>query len=282
MIFLVRFAPRLGDISTNLKMVETAVRRAIEKNASLIVFPELALSGYHLESLSADSAISAQAKELSALYELSKKVEIVLGAPLKQRASFFNTMLIFRNGRLQVYKKVYLPNYGMFNEARYFKAGDRLGFYESSLGKMGLLLCEDAWHLSMAYAISAAMPDFVLVPSAFSESAYYEKTNAADYLNWESRLVNYSVSLGVPFFYVNLLGTEEGVHFNGHAFMVNPTGKIDYGDSAIEDEIHYNMFDKKCLQLHAAATLGGPWQNESFSLNQSLFEQAKKIRENNA
>ncbi|MCB1148377.1 MAG: hypothetical protein KDK41_02890 [Leptospiraceae bacterium] len=280
MIALVRFAPKLGACAKNLSTIEWAVKNAAEKGAELVVFPEMIVSGYQLENLVSESALLKNSADWSGLLKLSSHTEIVIGCPIRQNSNFYNSMVVLREGRIaHVYHKMYLPTYGMFDEARYFSAGEKLGIYDGKLGATGLLICEDAWHPALAYAVHAAKPDLILVPSASPARGLSVDDKHHSARMWQSRLSIYAESFGTAFFYVNISGSEDGVRYGGEAFMAAPGGEIRFGQSLIENEVQFSFFSLTDADFSSSATTGGPWQNESHAKNLDLILQAKNIRE---
>ena len=119
-VALAQMAPKLNK--TNLDDIVEIIK-SVKDSSDLVVFPELSLSGYLLQDKLFEDAWRLD--ELAVLEELSKDIDIVVGLALKEQRRFRNSALYFHNGKLlSKHDKVYLPNYGMFEEARYFKAGD--------------------------------------------------------------------------------------------------------------------------------------------------------------
>src|SRR5207245_10907868 len=107
-------------------------------------------------------------RPIPTLRESSRRIALVIGLvdePDGHR--YHNVALYLENGRIRhVHRKVYLPTYGMFDEGRYFAAGDRLEAFPTSLGRMGMLICEDAWHPSTALVLAQQRAAYLLVLSS--------------------------------------------------------------------------------------------------------------------
>ena len=128
-VTLAQIAPKLNR--SNLGDIVEIVKGEITKKSELIVFPELSLSGYMLQDKLSEDAWHLD--QLSVLEELSKDIDIVVGGAMQEENSFRNAALCFSEGKLlSEHHKVHLPNYGMFEEARYFRSGD---LFESFLLK---------------------------------------------------------------------------------------------------------------------------------------------------
>ncbi len=155
-VTLAQIAPRLGDVAANLERHLELIRDAQAGGAALVVFPELSLTGYFLKDLVPDVALREQSDELRRLAAASEAIDVVAGCVLEaDDARFYNAGLYFSGGRIHhVHRKVYLPTYGLFDEARYLAQGDRFRSFAAPLRAAvqprpwtaGLLVCEDMWH----------------------------------------------------------------------------------------------------------------------------------------
>lgn len=222
------FAPLLAKNAQNRKSILEWARQLAEANAApdLVVFPELALSGYLLESLVVESALREQdvaefAADLAST-GLSPETEFVLGLPLIERGEIFNAAVVLKAGQVKhIHRKLFLPTYGMFDEARYFTRGTGLSAYEGALGKTMVLICEDAWHAELAYAASIAEADAVIVISASPARGETGGAAFASTQRWRNRLQTFSESYGQVYVYCNRGGVEDGVLFDSSAFVLD-------------------------------------------------------------
>ncbi|HRJ05065.1 MAG TPA: nitrilase-related carbon-nitrogen hydrolase, partial [Ignavibacteria bacterium] len=147
-----QISPILGDIEKNIKLHLKYIDRAIAKRSDMVVFPELSLTGYSVKDLNLELALNPYtSKLLEPLRLRSKKISIVCGG-IEEDDNFgiFNSAFYFEAGKLQfTHKKVYPPDYGMFEEIRYFSRGKQAEVHETKFGKLGVLVCEDLWHISL-------------------------------------------------------------------------------------------------------------------------------------
>ena len=144
-VTLAQTSPKLNR--TNLDDIISIVEN-VKEDSDLIVFPELSLNGYSLQDKLFEDAWVID--DFNQLKDLSLHVDIVVGGAIKDNNNFRNAALYFSNGKLlSKHYKVHLPNYGMFEEARYFKAGDSFESFSTSYGKVAMLVCEDLWHNSV-------------------------------------------------------------------------------------------------------------------------------------
>ena len=167
-VALAQIDPALGDRDRNLERHRQWVKQAAAAGARLLVFPELSLTGYFLKDLVSESAIQLDGPQMRELAALSTELDVVLGAVIESPDHrYFNSSLYFSRGDLRhVHRKVYLPTYGMFDEHRYFAAGDRFRSFKTGFGRAGMLVCEDIWHLSSAYILSLQGVDMIICPSS--------------------------------------------------------------------------------------------------------------------
>ncbi|GBR75925.1 carbon-nitrogen hydrolase, partial [Candidatus Termititenax persephonae] len=170
-IVLAQIYPKLGDVAANYQLLSQEILAARNRGAGLIVFPELALTGYFLKDQIQDLS-GAAAEELRRLQELSADIDIAVGSIEERNGRAYNSAFYLRQGQIwHTHRKVYLPTYGMFDEKRYFSAGSRFGVFDTAAGQTALLLCEDAWHFSSAYlaALSGAENLLILSSSPYRE-----------------------------------------------------------------------------------------------------------------
>ena len=136
----------------NIKKHLSFIDKAIKKKADLIVFPELSLTGYSVKDLNFELAINPYIDPiLKPLREKSKK-PLSCAGELKMMKTYgiFNSAFYIEAGEIKfTHKKVYPPDYGMFEEIRYFSKGKEADVHETKFGKLGLLVCEDLWHMSL-------------------------------------------------------------------------------------------------------------------------------------
>src|SRR5919112_1694804 len=145
-VALAQTNPVVGDIAGNAQRIREWIDRARDEGAQLVVFPELALSGYPPEDLLLKTHFVDAAG--AALHELAQETEgivALVGFP-ERRDDVYNSCAVLADGRMQaIYRKMYLPNYGVFDEQRYFQAGTEPALIELNGTAIGLTICEDIW-----------------------------------------------------------------------------------------------------------------------------------------
>ncbi|WP_074691162.1 nitrilase-related carbon-nitrogen hydrolase [Alicyclobacillus hesperidum] len=225
-VAIAQMAPKLGDIGANLERHHEYIREASAQGAHLIVFPELGLTGYQTQDLTLEVARSAASPEIQSIVDMSKEIDVLFSfVEETDDHRFYVTALYASKGEVvHKHRKVYLPTYGMFDERRYFAPGDRFDVWKSSLGTLGVLICEDAWHLSAPYLLAMQKATLLLVPA----SSPWRNTMAAaefgSHAFWRHLLQMYAQLLGVHIVFANRVGYEDGVHFYGGSGIVAPNG----------------------------------------------------------
>lgn len=225
---LAQIDPALGDVERNLAKHRQWVQKGKDAGANLLVFPELSLTGYFLRDLVAETAITLDGPRMKELRALSSELDVVLGAVIEEPDHrYFNASLYLSRGELvHVHRKVYLPTYGMFDEQRYLASGDRFRSFQTPYGRMGILVCEDIWHLSSAYILSLEGVDVIICPSASPGRGVTtdERLGTAESYNLVCR--TYAQFLTTFFLYCNRVGYEDGANFWGGSMAIGPNGDI--------------------------------------------------------
>lgn len=223
---LAQIKPKLGCLADNLSLVEAAVERGINERAELIIFPELALTGYFLKDLVPDVALSLDAPEIVRLVDLSRHISIAVGmVEVTSDYRFFNTALYLEDGAIRhVHRKVYLPTYGLFDEQRYLARGDRFRAFDSKFGRLGMLICEDMWHLSAPYILAMDGATTLLCLSSSPGRGISTDDNLGSTGAWQRLTATVATFLNARVLYCNRVGYEDGVNFWGGSEVVGPAG----------------------------------------------------------
>lgn len=224
--------PRVGDFSGNRQLILEQVKKAAELGCSLVVFPELALSGYPIEDLalspdflsSAEKALMSLARDLEAMG--LAELLVVLGHP--SRASDPNSWAIGHNsasvlvgGKVKhTYHKQHLPNYSVFDEYRVFVPGDSISSFELAGLRFATVICEDIWHeAGPVQQLVEMSPDVILVLNG----SPFELSKEDSRIQYANRL---SKSVGAVVCYVNLVGGQDDLVFDGASFVLDATGGV--------------------------------------------------------
>lgn len=220
-VTLVQNAPKLNR--SNLEYVIGVIEK-VEAESDLVVFPELALNGYSLQDKLHEDAWHIE--ELLEIKELSKKIDLVLGAAIRNGKYFRNAALYFHKGELlSIHNKVHLPNYGMFEEARYFEAGNVFESFMVEDKKVSMLVCEDLWHESVHKDLIGENPDLILALVASPARGFNE--DGLDIQDkWYSIIKTVARECSAELIFVNRVGFEDGLGFWGGSCLIESSGKI--------------------------------------------------------
>tara|TARA_B100000929_G_scaffold78847_1_gene61579 strand:+ start:501 stop:2156 length:1656 start_codon:yes stop_codon:yes gene_type:complete len=240
-ILIAQTNPTVGDIDHN----KNIVLETIEKNHSidLIIFSELMLTGYPPEDLVLKTAFKD--KFMQALEEINaflknKNCTVILGMPWDEEGHLYNAAIVLYNGSI-VYKhfKNALPNYGVFDEKRIFLHGEDIGSFNLKGVNLGLFICEDIWVKNTISKINGTGIDLAISINAspFDINKMNERLEAA---------TSFSNEIGVPIIYVNQVGGQDEIVFDGNSFLADQNGlvkRLGYCKS-INEQINFNPNDK--------------------------------------
>jgi len=230
-IALAQLAPELGLLEANLARHRELLVEARAAGAGLIVFPELGLTGYHLQDLAAEVAMAADDPRLEALASGTAGCSAVVSfvEESTDHRLFIAAALLEDGAVRHVQRKLYLPTYGLFDERRFFAAGDALRATSSGLGVgVGLAICEDFWHLGVP-ALLALDGAQVLVNVASSPGRDVAAVNAGGLgtaVSWRTLLRTYAQLTTSIVVFCNRVGVDESVSFWGGSMVVGPTGEV--------------------------------------------------------
>ncbi|NOY22139.1 MAG: NAD+ synthase [Acidobacteria bacterium] len=245
-IALAQLNPTVGDIDGNFRKIRSAISAAREQKCGLVIFPELALSGYMAEDLMQNAGFLDQMeKALDEIRMNSDGIAVIIGHPSRNSGhgkALRNCLSVFRNGKIvSEYQKRLLPNYDVFNENRYFEPGTQPLVLELDGVRFGLTICEDAWNTEFSnapglyrvdpVAESVAAGADVIVNIAASPFSYRK---VAFRENMFSRMAAfYHRSL----LYVNQAGGVDGTIFDGLSAAFDAKGRILARGTGFEEDL---------------------------------------------
>ena len=174
---LAQMYPKLGDLKANLEKHVHYAGEAAAAGVDLLVFPELGMTGYQVQDLVPEVALQASAEDpvFGHLLDASQKLDIVVGFVHEDhRRRFFIADAYLSGGEVvHVHHKLYLPTYGMFDESRYLAAGHSVRAFHTRFGRVGMLICEDFWHVSPPYLLWMDGADVLILNSARSRMSIH-------------------------------------------------------------------------------------------------------------
>ena len=235
-VALAQLNPTVGDLDANAELIAAAIDDARDAGAGLVVTPELCLPGYPAEDLylkghfgdANAERIATLAKRAVEITALVGFAEPVAGSAEEERRRdgparrpVHNSLAVLRDGRVEaVYRKNRLPNYGVFDEVRYFEPGTEPALIEVDGVRVGLTICEDLWEPGPPGALEADAGAVLIVNP--SGSPYLRGKGAER----ERMLGGRAREFGVPIAFCNLVGGQDELIFDGHSFVVGADGEV--------------------------------------------------------
>ena len=280
----------VGAIQKNKQTILDCFEAAEEKEADILIFPELALTGYPPEDLLLrESFVGKNFAVLEELAEFSSSTSGVVGFvdrnlddnhTDKQKRDIANAAAIIQNGDVKgIYHKCFLPNYSVFDEARYFAKGNNPGnvFWYEDIG-IGISICEDIW-----------IEDGPSSQQVENGASLIININASPYDQNKTDLrkelvVKQAKKLGVPIIYLNMVGGQDELVFDGGSFVVNGKGEIIYQAQQFEEELFYIDLDLEVKEQpkgsileirQKVSELDLPQSAQLLSKNESLYSALK-------
>jgi NAD+ synthase (glutamine-hydrolysing) len=231
-IALAQIDPTVGDAPGNAARIAARLAQARHAGAALMVTPELALSGYPPEDLLFHRGFRRRIEEsLAELADAAKGIDLLVGYPEYSGGVLFNSAAWIRDGRrLANYRKQRLPNYQVFDEKRYFTPGDAFATVELEGVRVAPVICEDVWHADIAAGARHAGADLVV---ALNASPYQQGKQAERQANLALR----ASETGLPYAYLNLVGGQDELVFDGCSFAVDSGGRIAHRAPAFEEAL---------------------------------------------
>lgn len=242
----------VGDIAGNAKKIITSATLAKEQGATLVVTPELSLCGYSPEDLllrpdfllACEDALLALAKQLP-------DIAVIVGHPHQQGEQCFNAASVLEGGHVvATYHKQVLPNYGVFDEERYFVSGSEALVFNHCGVKLGVLICADVWESKPALLAKMAGAELLV---AMNGSPFHMKKQNTRLEVLKQRAVENSL----PIVYVNMVGGQDELVFDGASFVLNAQGELMCELPAFESQLEIVGFEH-AQPLHGNMTKNLP------------------------
>ncbi|HEY0842810.1 NAD+ synthase [Methylotenera sp.] len=252
----------VGDLAGNAKKIVSYAAMAKEQGATLVVTPELSLCGYSPEDLllrpdfllACEDVLAALAKQLP-------DITVIVGHPHQQGDQCFNAASILEGGSIvATYHKQALPNYGVFDEKRYFTPGSEPLVFNHCGVKVGLLICADVWEQKPALLAKVAGAELLI---AMNGSPYHMKKQSTRFEVLRQR----ALENNLPVVYVNMVGGQDELVFDGASFVLNAQGELVAELDAFESQLEVIEFE------HAQPIYGEVTQ--SLSLEAMVYNALK-------
>ncbi len=244
-IALAQIAPRLGVFDANLDRHLELIAQARSGGADLVVFPELGLTGYLLQDLAAEVAIRLDDPRLASLADATTGLSAVVSF-VEESADhrLFIAAALLEDGAVRhVHRKLFLPTYGLFDERRFFAAGDTVRAVPSRLGVgVGIGVCEDFWHLPVPQllALDGAQLLVNVSSSPGRDLAATNEVGLGTATSWRTLMRTYAQLTTSYVVFCNRVGIDESIAFWGGSEVIAPSGRLVFG-APLYDEGLYSV-----------------------------------------
>jgi len=253
----------VGDIENNSNLIIKRAKEASIRGAELFITPELSICGYPPEDLVLrEDFLDACSKALKKIAKAMPSIKMIVGHPLKKGSKIYNAASLLFNGKIQgTYFKQTLPNYGVFDENRYFEPGEKEFIFTHKGLKIGLLICEDAWSVSPGKLLKKKSVDGIIVINA----SPYEIEKSDTRIKVIAKLAQETKSTVI---YLNAIGGQDELIFDGGSFVVNKDAKLLHQSSFFKEETAViSIFSKTITKYNHYKT--------SYSKEAHLYEALK-------
>ena len=254
----------VGDVAGNTqKIIDCAERARDEMRADLVVFPELSICGYPPEDLLFHSGLRRRVENaMQTIRDSVRDIAVLIGFPDYHDDNIFNACVVVKDGEvLAHYHKHLLPNYSVFDEERYFKAGKDASVFTLNGVRVGINICEDVWGSAPTGASRAAGAEVLL---AINGSPYEIDSQ----LQREEVVRKRVQEIGIPAIYLNMVGGQDELVFDGGSFAMDRNGEVVFRGAAFKEEMYYLQLtaDSAGVSVQAAEVV------PPLSLEQSVYE----------
>ncbi len=246
-VALAQISPVLGDVDANLRLTEEAIEKARSKEADVVVFPELSLTGYSLGQVSDEVSIEVLDERITALAQRAGDMSIVLGFH-EDSGTFrtYNSAAYFEDGSLtHLHRKLYLPTYGIFEERKFFSPGQRMLAFGTKFGRMAMLICNDAWQPALGFLAVQDSARVLLIPTNSADSRFPGDLDTTEY--WHDITRFYARMFECYVVFVNRVGTEGDLDFWGSSHVVDPLGNVMVEAALYEEDMVTADLDLKSV-----------------------------------
>ena len=231
---LVQKAPVLSDKDANLKMMEKEVKKASKAGADIVIFGELFLTGYRIKDRVARLAETADGDSIKRMLKVAKGTgcNILFGMPERDtevRGLIYNSAVLAKpDGKVDIYRKWFLPTFGPFEEKIHFTPGKGVRVFETEKCKLGTIICYDMFFPELSKALTLQGAEILVNLSAAPSSTghFFQMLARAR-----------AIENAIPFVYCNLVGVEEGLKFYGGTIVYGPRGNTVAEAKLYEEEV---------------------------------------------
>lgn len=244
-VALAQFPCKIGNKQHNINKMAKYAQQARKQKAAIIIFPEMSLTGYTTRDLTYELAEEIPGPTTEKIEKIAKKENLytIYGMSEfseKGKAILYNTaVLIGPEGYVGKYRKMHLPTHSVFEEKRYFRLGYQTPVFETSIGKLGIIICYDIFFPEVTRALRLQGAKFIICISASPavRKKFFETLTAA-------RAIENTCFLA----YVNLVGIENGLQFWGGSRLISPSGTIITQSKYNDEDISFGRVNYEDLK----------------------------------
>ena len=224
----------VGDIAGNTeKIITYSVQARDDLDADLVIFPELSICGYPPEDLLFQASLRCLVE--SALVKISESISgiaVLIGFPEYSQGKIYNACEVIRDGKMLAhYRKQSLPNYSVFDEERYFTRGNDTSIFTLNGIRIGLNICEDVWNVGPMDSAHSAGAECII---AINGSPFEKGSQATRETQVKKRIMD----VQLPVIYVNMVGGQDELVFDGGSFAMSADGEMAFRAPAFEEGLH--------------------------------------------
>lgn len=260
-VALAQINTKVGDLSGNADKIIANIAQAREQGADVAVFPELAVTGYPPEDLLLKrSFIEDNVTSLNRIAAETKGITVIIGF-VDSNSDIYNAAAILHDGSVAgVQHKFFLPNYGVFDEDRYFQSGTKTEVYKLGHIVFGVEVCEDVWYADGPHSLQSLLGGAHIVFDINSSPFHAGKWKFR-----ETMITTRAVDNSCAIVYLNAVGGQDDLVFDGHSLVVGPTGDVLFRAKAFEEQLavididlapveHVRLVDPRRRKIKLAAS----------------------------
>ncbi len=226
----------LGDVDGNIQTMLRFIEQARAQQVDLLVFPELSVTGYWLGHVEEDLSLGLDDPRLQSLITAAGDMAVVFGFHEDAGLRTFNSAAFVQSGSVvHVHRKLYLPNYGPFEERKWFSPGQTMRGFRTGLGTMATLICNDAWQPVLPFLAVQDGAEVLIVPTNSSEKPTSDGVDNSAY--WHDITRFYARIYQTFVIFVNRVGHESNLSYWGQSHVMDPSAQMLVQASSFEQEL---------------------------------------------
>ncbi len=249
---LAQIDSKLGDVAANVDKA-CGLINDVRQRVDLLVFPELALTGYAVGSRFHELALRVDSPLFQRLVDNTKGVAVAIGFVEETEAfQFFNSLAFIKDRQLlHIHRKIYLPNYGVFEERKYFSAGRNFDPLDLDRFRLAPFICGDAWNPASVHLGASDQTHVMLISACSPHESLGSRLSTRE--NWKRLNRFYAAIFGCYVVFVNRVGSESDLCFWGGSEIIDPFGQTVASSAGEGEELVYG--EAQLTQVREARTV---------------------------